>query len=136
MHRDWELSKKGDALPSLEKFCKFLEQRCVALEFVNQDRTKSVNKAVHAATVSTSVQRKFYSLYQCDTFLKYDLEDNLKAIKHSGASYHCLKFGHSSYQCNPRICKVCNKKHNTLIHQDTRDPEKAAEALGQSNNQK
>ncbi|XP_045541793.1 uncharacterized protein LOC106716081 isoform X1 [Papilio machaon] len=59
-----------------------------------------------------------HPLYSCEKFLNFDLNSKLSFIKHNSLCVNCLRAGHTLANCRFGPCKKCNKKHNTLIHND------------------
>lgn len=123
---EWELSKSGTDIPTLEDFFKFLERRCLALEVVQNDRVDKQRHSVKVAHAALKVNShcKFcngkHRIFQCDKFLKLTAAERYNTVRAADLCLNCLKFGHSVKVCNAALCKKCHKKHHTLIHQEFR----------------
>lgn len=59
-----------------------------------------------------------HPLYTCQKFLDYNLESKLTFIKNNKLCVNCLRAGHSVNECRFGPCRLCNKKHNSLIHKE------------------
>ena len=58
----------------------------------------------------------------CEQLLAKPVEERKNFVKGKGLCYGCLRAGHRSKECKRRLqCKVCQKKHPTLLHGDFRD---------------
>lgn len=62
-----------------------------------------------------------HPLYSCLKFINSDLAVKLKLIKDHNLCENCLRSGHTLENCNYGPCRKCNKKHNSLIHNDSLD---------------
>lgn len=59
---------------------------------------------------------KNHSIYKCESFLKLEPSKRLDAIKEKKLCFVCLQ-KHAKNECKSKFdCKVCNKKHNVLLH--------------------
>ena len=118
-------------LQTLDHFLDFLElrfQSLNALGYTSQHNTTSKisqnqkhnNSKLSVSGVAThttcKVCREDHAVYLCPTFLKMSVHDRLKKLKEVKLCINCLKDGHFSSSCTARDCKVCNRKHNTLVH--------------------
>ncbi|CAL1272539.1 unnamed protein product [Larinioides sclopetarius] len=57
-----------------------------------------------------------HPLYKCKTFNNMSVQDRLKAIK-GIACTNCLRKNHVTANCQINMgCKVCHKRHHTLLH--------------------
>ncbi|XP_037297668.1 uncharacterized protein LOC119190278 [Manduca sexta] len=59
-----------------------------------------------------------HPIYTCQNFIESDLESKLKLIREHNLCENCLRSGHTPNNCRFGTCKRCNKKHNSLIHND------------------
>lgn len=59
-----------------------------------------------------------HSLYTCKKFLDFSLESKLAFVKNNKLCVNCLRAGHSVINCKFGTCRLCNDKHNSLIHTD------------------
>lgn len=59
-----------------------------------------------------------HPLYLCEKFINLDLNSKLSFIKRNSLCINCLRAGHSVAKCRFGSCKKCDKKHNTIIHND------------------
>jgi transposase InsO family protein len=138
-HKEWEKSLRCNELPTMTEFIQFLQQRCQVLDAVDNNRSthktshavvgaikkrsSTERKAVHttAAYVTRSdikcrVCNKSHHIYQCEIFKGKSALDRIKEVKRLSLCMNCLKPSHQAKNCSSGSCKVCNQKHNTLLH--------------------
>lgn len=53
---------------------------------------------------------------KCPTFLNMTPQARGKEVQRTKVCSNCLKGGHKSETCNYGACRICSKKHNTLLH--------------------
>ena len=75
-------------------------------------------------TTSTSMKCAFCSeehyLDQCQGFKKEPLKERRAFVKKKELCFKCLHGGHVARKCSKKIsCKICNKGHSTLLHDDS-----------------
>ncbi|XP_011859827.1 PREDICTED: uncharacterized protein LOC105557253 [Vollenhovia emeryi] len=102
--RDWQnLIKKRtqENMPKLSEFLAFLTERCH-----NQgSRAGSDEACVHL-------------VFKCGNFQELSITDRKKKLKEKKLCFNCLGSGHFVRECKASTCKKCNKKHNSIIHED------------------
>ena len=60
-----------------------------------------------------------HKIWNCTKFTQKTIEDRRKDAKDLKLCYNCLSKGHNIKACKSRIlCKTCNKKHHTLLHDE------------------
>lgn len=131
--RDWEneVSKiEHDELPSLEDLMKFLENRSQSFELIEKCKIKQelvkgakVSKKERAVSLVTTERacelcNENHKIYQCQSFLDMPIVTRAKEIQTKRLCLNCLRPGHISKDCKASTCKKCNKRHNTLLHED------------------
>lgn len=57
-------------------------------------------------------------IYYCKTFLAMSPSDRFNLIVKNRYCINCLRSGHLAPQCKSIGCKICNNKHNSLLHFD------------------
>ncbi|KAL0870961.1 hypothetical protein ABMA27_004784 [Loxostege sticticalis] len=58
-----------------------------------------------------------HKVFSCEKFKKLSVEDRMKEIVKLRLCTNCLCEGHKSFNCRLKIsCRVCKKKHNSLLH--------------------
>lgn len=62
-----------------------------------------------------------HPLYSCQQFIDSDLDAKLKLIRDHKLCENCLRSGHALEKCMFGPCRKCNRKHNSLIHNDNSD---------------
>ncbi|CAH2108854.1 unnamed protein product [Euphydryas editha] len=52
----------------------------------------------------------------CPQFLALSVSDRILLLKKYKVCYNCFRYGHYPKSCKKSGCKVCKRKHHTLIH--------------------
>ena len=61
-----------------------------------------------------------HPLFKCEKFRKMSVQDRTKVVKDAGLCKNCLRES-INHDCKFGNCVVCNKRHNTLLHNPTYD---------------
>lgn len=69
----------------------------------------------------------------CESFLKLEIPERSKLIKSLKLCLNCLRKGHFVGDCKSSACKLCDRKHNTLLHIKTSKANAKIEHSQQSN---
>lgn len=69
-----------------------------------------------------------HPLYSCNSFLNLTVEDRIKLLDASKLCHNCLRDGHTTDSCFFGPCKICQKKHNSLIHSQSSDGDASTSA--------
>lgn len=147
--RKWEEYKCNlKDLPTLNEFYAFLRGRADVLEtsytnqlekvdhrFVPREYKPKFNNN-QCKSLMVSVNRKSnniceicndsHRLYECLKFKEMNIDDRSNVITKLQLCKNCFRGGHRSFQCNLKsCCRVCKKKHNTLLHRDAVNTDKS-----------
>nr|XP_034824741.1 uncharacterized protein LOC117982495 [Maniola hyperantus] len=140
-HKDWEeYSFREDAnrLPTWAELRTFLETKFRSLEMVNptaiKEKTVLKAKSFYATTSedsdSDSSTKTCYmceadhNLCHCKEFRKLQPSERCEFIKNNRLCYNCMTMGHSVIRCRvPTSCKICHRRHHTLLHTSDGVPE-------------
>ncbi len=69
-----------------------------------------------------------HTLDSCFKFNMKELTDGVQFIKEQGRCFGCLRLGHKSFCCRNRlICKVCESRHPTSLHDPNRGIKRQAD---------
>lgn len=137
----WELHKPRKDQATLNEFYKFIEERCISLESVNSTQQKQNTVAYHQQSkpyhqqirstksmIATNYNKqcsvcndKYHRIYYCPKFLQLPYEEKMKIVKQLNLCTNCLRQGHNISECYAAHCSTCNKKHNTLLHNQQSD---------------
>lgn len=137
--RDWQnliKDRTPENMPKMTKFLKFLTERCHTIRVLEQGKPKgAVSKKQIArgekgkdkddkkiTLVSTTVSCKIcngnHPIYRCEDLQKLSVTDRMKKIIEKRLCIKCLAPGHHAKDCRSSTCKKCDKKHNSLLHQE------------------
>jgi len=133
--REWETKTPAKEVATYQQFIDFTTNRCVMLETLQLDKakfTKSVGsdlktinankKSIAAAITETKSDKCLgcnqanHRLYHCPSFLNLTPQARGKEVKRLKLCFNCFKVGHNVETCSSSTCRLCHKKHNTLLH--------------------
>lgn len=57
-----------------------------------------------------------HNIYNCSDYLKLSVNDRIKQANIKKFCINCLRKNHTTKDCRASNCRVCNKKHHTLLH--------------------
>lgn len=138
--QDWEgkmNSREDDELPTVKKLIQFLNVKQNTLENMasmrtnleisnrktntNKEQLKYKETSKSLATVNTKcvVCDESHYILNCDIFLGLDVDARTQKVKKLKLCINCLKKGHYIADCKSSRCKICGKRHHTLLHVDT-----------------
>ena len=140
--KHWETSFEKDKLPSYEAAIETLKERCNVLERCHvssqsmekhdnhtmkarNNKSDSKQMTYHSHTITESKFQcnfcgKQHSNYKCKKFLELNSRRRMFDVKERKLCFSCLRGGHIIANCrSSKRCKVCGKKHHTLLHQDS-----------------
>ncbi|XP_039303907.1 uncharacterized protein LOC120357485 [Solenopsis invicta] len=144
--KEWENTLEPRELPTLQDFTEFLSKRCQTLEAVarrtfigNQNTNLKQNSNVkviapHAAVTDVKCEqcKGDHRIYHCKTFKELPITERLNKVKSMKLCLNCLRSKHTIKDCTVSNCRICSKKHSTLLHED-RGPSR--ENKNETNNQ-
>lgn len=126
----WEYENESNEEPSWNKFREFLKKRIRVLEtMANQSHSRQSFKNnkpsfIKSNTFLTSSSqdivckwcRQKHYINNCPDFLKLSPSLRYNKIKEIGVCLNCFKANHKVQACRATPCKICQKKHNVLLH--------------------
>ncbi|XP_040162493.1 uncharacterized protein LOC120900048 isoform X2 [Anopheles arabiensis] len=137
--RQWETHKRSTEVPTYDELVKFLRDHCRVLQSVesvkldpsdktsSQFRRKPVQKNTAAySTVSLGAAEKCvfcrdvkHSPYKCVIFRNMAVNDRKDLVKNKKLCFNCLSLGHTVKDCPSGTCRICHKKHHTMLHEQS-----------------
>ncbi|XP_076246223.1 uncharacterized protein LOC143186434 [Calliopsis andreniformis] len=147
--KEWEKLYLGMTdSPKFKDFVEFIEQQAKLLERLsskainNQPKlgnthveySKSRNRIDQVAShvVSTDSQCLFckagHLLQNCTKLKAMPYAERHETVKKLQCCFNCLQQGHSIKGCTRGKCRVCGKKHHTLLHRDNAIVERVGNA--------
>jgi len=128
--REWRTSLAGNELPSLKQLLDFIAHRCQVLESITRAGCTSARKVEAksqpnakrtscAATVKPKCNfcQGEHVIYYCKNFVAFPVSQRLAEIRSRKLCVNCLRSSsHASSKCTSGQCKICQAKHNTLLH--------------------
>ncbi|KAJ8944266.1 hypothetical protein NQ318_009643 [Aromia moschata] len=161
--REWEKSIKPKEIPNVNEFINYLTNKCQILESLESqnkslnvksntcgtentrlannnrsfNRNSETKTLAHVTTENASVQCNFckgtHLIYRCRDFLKLTAKLRFKEVKRLNLCTNCLRTDHTVSDCKSGSCRVCAKKHNSLLHFDEVDTTKGNQGQQPSN---
>lgn len=128
--------KLGDPneLPEPEELLDFLQLRERTLDanpYVSSKNNQQVKKSSNIVNIQKTCVAcdNEHMLFMCPEFLAIAEDDRRDLVKFRNLCYNCLRQEHSVKECKVRTsCKVCGRRHNTLIHPQPRGKPKETQA--------
>ena len=131
--RQFEFQFASVGKPTFKNLIDFLKQRCLGFERVETTKGKSV-KSFSAVSEGSKQSSRFveccslckgeHRLFKCPKFLNLDPCARYDHCKKCGICVNCLSGNnHVAKMCKSRGCLKCEKRHNTLLHFEKRNPE-------------
>jgi hypothetical protein len=59
-----------------------------------------------------------HRLFKCEKFLKLQPRQRHNHVKHQGLCFNCLQPFVKGHTCSQQQCRICHKRHHTLLHID------------------
>ncbi|XP_067122120.1 uncharacterized protein [Centruroides vittatus] len=129
--KQYEFSISSNDVPKLDNLISFLEKRSQILENINkatfvkprcnQDRVKPRNLFVKCNNSMSRciLCKQNHPVYNCDSFLQLEVSQRNDVVAKNNLCFNCLSDRHKLSHCNSKsCCKICRKRHNTLLHQE------------------
>ncbi|XP_029055294.2 uncharacterized protein LOC114882599 [Osmia bicornis bicornis] len=60
---------------------------------------------------------KNHIIWFCERFHGSSVRDRIAAVNRASLCHNCLRDGHNADACKHGTCRICRKKHHTLLHQ-------------------
>ncbi|KAL1446547.1 hypothetical protein WDU94_013944 [Cyamophila willieti] len=136
VYMEWVKRVDKKHLPTLSNLYEFLDEMTLISERSESrvlDRKKS--NVPTSSTLTCQVCKKTnHKLYECSSFREYSIKERIAFVTKNNLCLNCLSSNlHSAYKCNSKsVCKICSKKHHSLLHQFASQANYAAE--GQEEN--
>lgn len=155
--REWEQTQVTDGLPTLSEVKEFLKRKADILETLESKGSithKSYNDSKKAhdihktsrsflsnttSTVCSFCNNSDHDISTCEEFLKLSVQERLSKVKDKKLCINCLRKGHFILNCRAKSCRLCKRRHHTLLHNNAlisqnerRGPEPVVEQCNQS----
>ena len=127
----WELTLKDKTMPVYTDLLDFLE-KCANCAPQTTERTTSprTNNTARRQVFLTSsrcpICKANHEVRRCQQFRSQPIHERIKSVKRAALCTNCLQMGHALQDCSSGTCRICDERHNTLLHQPPGGREKAA----------
>ena len=140
----WDKNTQSDDFPTIEEMTDFIYKTAARLSRRNREKPALNNQDIKnpkiqkvdfkkRSQVFVTTERKCiacssgsHPLFKCDEFLKMSINERIELVKKASLCNNCLRF-HKD-KCKFGDCKICSKKHNTLLCRSTTTIIKSPEA--------
>lgn len=95
----------------------------------NRTRVGQVSAYTAITPAPCALCNKPHLLSQCGEFKKLLPAARLSQAQQLRACFNCLNLGHRSRECTRSSCKICGKRHHTLLHLDQVERRQADSAI-------
>ncbi|CAG9109031.1 unnamed protein product [Plutella xylostella] len=145
--KDWEMQRgPNNAIPTFSEFNSFIKNRAAWLESIEENHQKlrrysdtppvraktfvaNYSNSAHASGSNPSQNSYFcpickqsHSIYECTKFRSMTIEGRMDKVKQLNLCQNCLRKGHDETHCWRGSCKICNQRHNSMIHLNHGEP--------------
>ena len=126
--------------PTIKELCEFLQTRCNMLASISLEVSGAKQLARSQTSRSTwskptnvtmlfamqrnyqnpkcSIYRQSHHTFPCQKLLSADSARRMQLVKKAELCKNCLCQFHALKGCRASSCKLCQKRHNTLLHID------------------
>ncbi|XP_065081187.1 uncharacterized protein LOC135703790 [Ochlerotatus camptorhynchus] len=140
----WESTVKRGVMPTYDETITFLKHRVSVLERCQiqaphseaQPKQQRVNlkpitykpsfQKANAATTPTQQELRCdfcssnHFTYKCPSFKNLSISQRFALVREKNICFNCLRVGHRSTECNSnKTCFKCQKKHHTMLHEES-----------------
>ncbi|XP_059053595.1 uncharacterized protein LOC131847882 [Achroia grisella] len=142
--RKWEEWRGTlDDIPNLKQFSKFLIDRADVLESLSRSSTSNkfislpkgsnskferphiksfaCTNEVSAPSISCVICNGKHRIYDCTSFKAKDIEERINEVHKLKLCSNCLRSGHATRNCRLGPCRICKRRHNSLLHRSVTD---------------
>ncbi|KAJ8934583.1 hypothetical protein NQ318_010879, partial [Aromia moschata] len=145
--KEWEQESCGKEFPTLENFTHFLTKRCQLLEkiesntkpqrvVIKRENERGSNVLAHVTTqnVTCTFCNANHFNHQCNEMKKLSVRERYNETKKLKLCTNCLRPGHINRDCKSGTCRICQKRHNTLLHFENDTRENVSKSETKTNN--
>nr|CAH7729894.1 unnamed protein product [Callosobruchus chinensis] len=111
---------------------KYSKPRNYSRTFVTHNDACTSNQSVNSKYVCYLCKGD-HTLFYCPDFHNMAVKDRVVKAKSMKVCQNCLKKNHTSSECRWSGCKICNMKHNTMLHVSSDTAASSAVTIAQSN---
>lgn len=93
--------------------------------------TKSfvTSKPKTSESLSCPVCSQAHRIIDCNTFKSYPTNMKISEVAKLNLCSNCLRRGHKVTDCRLGSCRLCNEKHNTILHKDKEEKPNTASSM-------
>lgn len=142
--KEWQMSL-DTTVPTYQQFISFLEKRCTVLESldnitnktsnqapiiqINKRNNQTQNRSISLTTVENKpntlcsyCKNPKHNILTCTEFLNLSITSRIEKAQYLKLCINCLRNNHKTGSCrSTSTCRLCNKRHHTLLHNNKND---------------
>ena len=132
----WELTLKDKKMPAYTAFLEFLEKRanCAPMsppnsafadknkrgpmdqQRLNKSRPPRGHAFLTAKDTECPVCKGSHGIWYCEAFKAQSVRERSLTVEKASLCPNCLGKGHTSNYCKSGACRICHKRHHTMLH--------------------
>jgi len=132
----WEATLERDEFPTPDQMYEFLYKTAVCASKRERSKVAEIEKGrmeppikrkrngasnqafiVSASRNCVICKASKHPLYLCEKFKQLPVHKRIEAVRSAKICYNCLR-SHRGNPCKFSNCTICQKRHNTLLHQE------------------
>ena len=133
--RAWEEQRSTEKIATFAELKAFLKTRADGLDTIKASQTMHDKHSGNSHLNKHKFNQNFlvtdtemhqnqkcpicnedHLIHTCKQFLEQDINARYQILKRKHMCTNCLRKGHMAYNCRGSNCRVCHKRHNTLLH--------------------
>ncbi|XP_044741105.1 uncharacterized protein LOC123302298 [Chrysoperla carnea] len=112
--QEWELQLDRKNIPKLNNLLEFLEHRAKAFQILSLDSVNKLKNDNNKKQISLPLNTD--TTKRCCFYCKLNNHDRREFVAKNRLCFLCLN-EHSIYNCRSKMkCRICNKRHNDMLH--------------------
>ena len=126
---DEHFQTESGSLPDIVEFFDYIQSMNKSFELRQVDEqkqpvsTRPEPKRIHNITeikFTCPICKKNHKIYNCERFLNMKVDERYDIVKQKQLCFNCLRIRKPDHNPCPSKsgCKVCSKRHNTLLHKN------------------
>ncbi|XP_011860876.1 PREDICTED: uncharacterized protein LOC105558010, partial [Vollenhovia emeryi] len=122
-----EKAAPSDRLQTFTELMTLLADRVRILEAVSSVEPNKAKSKVDKSSKSLvamnalpcSICKGEHAIFRCKSFLDMTPQLRLETVRKRSLCYNCLTSAHTKQDCKAGNCRICHKRHHTLLHLKT-----------------
>lgn len=82
----------------------------------SKNRNEVYSVRTEAPATCVFCKKKPHPAYECEVFQKASVQQRYALAKRANLCFNCLAASHQRNSCTSGLCRVCSRKHHTMLH--------------------